>query len=148
MTCQIDAIGTGTVTSIATGAGLIGGPITSSGTVNLARTQLLPTLACAADQTVKWNGSMWACATTGAPAAFVAAPQDTVITAIDNTGLVGWYSAITVAPDGLPVISYYDVTNRDLKVAKCGNPACTAGNIVTAVDAASVVLHNCCNLNK
>ncbi|MBC7709193.1 MAG: hypothetical protein H7203_03970 [Rhizobacter sp.] len=139
VTCQIDAIGTGTVTSIATGAGLIGGPITSSGTVNLASTQLLPTLACAADQTVKWNGSMWACATTGAPAAFVAAPQDTVITAVDNTGLVGWYSSISVAPDGLPVISFYDVTNRDLKVAKCGNPACTAGNTVTAVDSTGSV---------
>ena len=139
VTCQLDAIGAGTVTSVATGAGLTGGPITSSGTVNLASTQLLPTLACAADQTVKWNGSMWACATTGAPAAFVAAPQDTVITAIDNTGLVGWYSAITVAPDGLPVISYQDRTNADLKVAKCGNPACTAGNTITAVDTTGIV---------
>jgi hypothetical protein len=134
VTCQIDAIGSATVTSIATGAGLTGGPITSSGTVNLASTQLLPTLACAADQTVKWNGSSWACATVAAPAAYVAAPQDTVVTAIDNTGLVGAYSSISVAPDGLPVISYYDVTNGDLKVAKCGNPACTSGNTVTAVD--------------
>ena len=32
VTCQIDAVGSGTVTSIATGAGLSGGPITSSGT--------------------------------------------------------------------------------------------------------------------
>ena len=134
VTCQIDAIGSGTVASIATGAGLTGGPITSSGTVNLASTQLLPTLACAADQTVKWNGSSWACATVASPAAYVAAPQATVVTTIDNTGLVGAYSAISVAPDGLPVISYYDATNRDLKVAKCGNPACTAGNTVTAVD--------------
>ena len=134
VTCQIDAIGSGTVTSIATAAGLTGGPITSSGTVNLASTQLLPTLACAADQSVKWNGSSWACATVAASAAYVAAPQATVFTTIDNTGLVGAYSSISVAPDGLPVISFYDVTNRDLKVAKCGNPACTAGNTVTAVD--------------
>ena len=36
VTCQTDAIGTGTVTSIATGAGLTGGPITGSGTIGLA----------------------------------------------------------------------------------------------------------------
>jgi trimeric autotransporter adhesin len=54
--------GTGTVTSIATGAGLSGGPITTTGTINLASTQLLPTTACAANQIPKWNGTSWACA--------------------------------------------------------------------------------------
>ena len=33
--CQADATGTGTVTSIATGAGLTGGPITTSGTISI-----------------------------------------------------------------------------------------------------------------
>jgi trimeric autotransporter adhesin len=54
--------GAGTVTNIATGAGLSGGPITSTGTINLASTQLLPTTACAANQIPKWNGTAWACA--------------------------------------------------------------------------------------
>jgi hypothetical protein len=58
---------------------------------------------------------------------------------VDSTGDVGHYTSITVAPDGLPVISYYDVTNRDLKVAKCGNAACSAGNTVTTVDSANDV---------
>jgi len=54
--------GSGTVTSVATGAGLSGGPITASGTINLAATNLLPTTACAANQIPKWNGTAWACA--------------------------------------------------------------------------------------
>ena len=47
---------------------------------------------------------------------------------------VGEHSSITISADGLPVISYYDATTFDLKVVKCGNAACTAGNTVTAVD--------------
>jgi hypothetical protein len=53
--------GTGTVTSIATGAGLSGGPITTTGTISLAATQLLPTTACAFSQIPKWNGTQWVC---------------------------------------------------------------------------------------
>ncbi|MFO1303334.1 MAG: tail fiber domain-containing protein [Burkholderiales bacterium] len=52
----------GFVTSVATGAGLTGGPITSIGTINLATTQLLPTVACSANQIAKWNGGAWICA--------------------------------------------------------------------------------------
>ncbi|MBL8520103.1 MAG: hypothetical protein JNK75_05460 [Betaproteobacteria bacterium] len=55
--------GAGTVTNVATGAGLSGGPITASGTINLAVTNLLPTTACATNQIPKWNGSAWACGT-------------------------------------------------------------------------------------
>ncbi len=53
----------GTVTGVATGPGLIGGPITVSGTIGLAPTNLLPTTACANTEIAKWNGSAWACAT-------------------------------------------------------------------------------------
>ena len=51
--CLDVAAGAGTVTSVATGTGLSGGPITTSGTVNLASTQLLPTVACAPTQIPK-----------------------------------------------------------------------------------------------
>jgi hypothetical protein len=54
--------GTGTVTSVGTGTGLSGGPITATGTINLAVTQLLPASACAINQIPKWSGSAWACA--------------------------------------------------------------------------------------
>ena len=61
-------LGTGSVagagvTNIATGAGLSGGPITSTGTINLTATQLLPTVACAANQFPQWSGMAWICAT-------------------------------------------------------------------------------------
>jgi len=53
--------GTGTVTSVGTGPGLAGGPITTAGTINLASTQLLPTVACGNTQVPKWNGAAWTC---------------------------------------------------------------------------------------
>jgi hypothetical protein len=52
----------GTVTSVGTGSGLTGGPITTSGTIGLASTQLLPSVGCTTNQIPKWNGSGWACA--------------------------------------------------------------------------------------
>jgi Chaperone of endosialidase len=60
-TCAADNNGGGTVTSVATGTGLTGGPITASGTIGLAGTQLLPTVACATNQVPQWNGSAWIC---------------------------------------------------------------------------------------
>ncbi len=60
--CETDDVGgAGTVTSVGTGTGLTGGPITGIGTINLATTQLLPTVACTNGQTPVWNGSAWVC---------------------------------------------------------------------------------------
>ena len=67
--CAADAAGGGgTVTQVATGAGLTGGPITGSGTIALASTQLLPTSACTNGQIAKWTGAAWQCSADGAPA--------------------------------------------------------------------------------
>jgi hypothetical protein len=85
--CLDVASGSGTVTSVATGAGLTGGPVTSSGTINLASTQLLPTAACASNQIPKWNGSAWTCAADNAgPAnAFVQGGNAFGVTAVLGT---------------------------------------------------------------
>lgn len=56
------------------------------------------------------------------------------ITTVDSTGDTGYFASLTVGTDGLPVMTYYDITNGDLKVLKCGNAACSSGNTVTTVD--------------
>src|SRR4030095_12231374 len=43
------------VEAVDTGPGLLGGPITSIGTISLAATQLLPTVACATNQLPRWK---------------------------------------------------------------------------------------------
>ena len=53
--------GGGTVTNIATGAGLTGGPITAAGIIGLSVAQTMP--ACSANQFPKWSGTAWVCGT-------------------------------------------------------------------------------------
>lgn len=56
--------------------------------------------------------------------------------AVDSTaGIVGEYSSIAIGQDGFGLISYYDATNVDLKVAHCANIACTTAASV-AIDLA------------
>ncbi|MBL0122648.1 MAG: collagen-like protein [Betaproteobacteria bacterium] len=167
----------GGITSIATGAGLTGGPITTTGTISLLDTQLLPKDACAENQISKWDGKGWVCSSgTPGPAgpagpqgipgvagpagpqgpagtiltlpqlqgmflqsSIVQAPQATSLTAADSAAGVGTYSSLTIGADGLPVISYFDSNNGDLKVTKCGNAACSAGNTITPVDTSGFV---------
>ncbi|MEX2007980.1 MAG: fibronectin type III domain-containing protein, partial [Candidatus Spechtbacterales bacterium] len=49
------------------------------------------------------------------------------LTTVDSTGDVGRSTSIVIGTDNLPVISYRDVTNFDLKVVHCGNVTCSAG---------------------
>lgn len=62
--------------------------------------------------------------------------RDTVLTMVDATGSVGSVSSMTIGADGLPLIAYRDDATADLKVAKCGTPSCSAGNLIAAVDLA------------
>ena len=58
-------------------------------------------------------------------------PQDNLLTTLDSAGVVGGYTSITIGSDGLPVISYYDVTNGDLKAAHCAEAACSSADTHT-----------------
>ena len=60
--------------------------------------------------------------------------SDNTLTTVDSAGEVGAYNSIAIGTDGLPLVSYFDGTNDDLKVAHCGNVTCTAGNTLTTVD--------------
>ena len=56
-------------------------------------------------------------------------------TTADTEGTIGVMQAsLRLLSDGSPVASYYDSQNQDLKFIKCGNAACTSGNILTTVD--------------
>ncbi|MBC7709103.1 MAG: hypothetical protein H7203_03510 [Rhizobacter sp.] len=125
----------GTVTNINTGPGLAGGPITSSGTVSLASSQLLPTTTCASGQIVKWNGSAWFCAAAGSPAFNAGATQVNAIGIIGSQDIPGDFPSIAVGADGLPVIAY--MYGASLRVVKCANAACSrpSGVVNTLVDA-------------
>jgi hypothetical protein len=50
---------------------------------------------------------------------------------IDSTGTVGRYTSIAIGTNGNPIISYFDNTNTDLKVAACNNPTCTTSTNTT-----------------
>ena len=56
------------------------------------------------------------------------------ITSVDTADVVGLYTSIVIGTDGFPVISYYDRTNLDLKIAKCNNNFCSMPQIRYGID--------------
>jgi hypothetical protein len=58
------------------------------------------------------------------PSAFV--PR---VELVDGAPGVGTFSSVAIGVDGLPLISYYDATNDNLKVAHCENDRCTNATI-------------------
>ena len=60
------------------------------------------------------------------------------LTILDGSGNVGRFSSVTIGADGRGLISYYDATNGDLKVAHCSNSACTTATRTTVDRAGNV----------
>jgi len=63
------------------------------------------------------------------------------LTTVDSTGDVGWYTSLAINASGNPVISYYDISNTDVKMALCGNATCSSGNTLTTVNNTGSVGH-------
>lgn len=61
------------------------------------------------------------------------------VVTVDNSGNIANVTSIARGTDGMPVISYYDSVNSDLKVAHCGDSTCSTGNTLTTVDATGSV---------
>jgi hypothetical protein len=51
---------------------------------------------------------------------------------------IGQFVSVVVPPDGRPVAAYYDDTANRLEVARCGNAACSTGNVRAIVDVGMV----------
>lgn len=160
----VDDVGAGTVTAVATGAGLTGGPITGSGTLSLAlggvqSVHIAPGAVALAQinssqvqarisgscelgtylQGINADGSV-SCADLPGIA--------NVTTLVDSVLTEGEYSSIVVGNDGIPMISYTEFNAggffHSLKLARCANPSCTGVAATYTIDApaASVGTYN------
>ena len=59
-----------------------------------------------------------------------------IITTIDGNGsspFVGKHSALAIAGNGNPLVSYWDESNQVVKLLRCGDPACSANNVKTTI---------------
>lgn len=124
----LPATSAGTVTSIATGTGLQGGPITSAGTIAVDFTVVQPRLSasCPPGASIREisNGAIVVCESL--LSAGTSPPQGTATPTLDSGADVGRNTSIVIGVDGLPLILYYDSTNAQSKLLRCGKPDCSA----------------------
>jgi hypothetical protein len=114
--------GTGSVTSVATGAGLTGGPITASGTISIATggitAAMLAQMGAVLGNTLKWNGSAWA------PSA------DAGITSETDPSVQGWAKNSILACSTAQTLRFDALLNSGAGGLYCSNIALGSDAIV------------------
>jgi hypothetical protein len=120
------AVGSAQIASGAVGSAQIASGAVGSAQIDTTQVQTRVSGTCPAGSTIQQiNGDgTVVCQTAAAQPGFATAT-------LDSTGDVGEYTSITIGTDGLGLISYYDNTNKDLKVAHCSNTACSTATTAT-----------------
>jgi hypothetical protein len=68
------------------------------------------------------------------PASFKVGPCRTSDVTVDFGNTVGQFGSVATGSDGVPIISYWDNTNGDLRITHCGSPSCSVGNNTVVAD--------------
>jgi len=84
------------------------------------------------DQAVEFNLKVARCAD-------IPCTSSTIVT-VDETAAAGQYNSIAIRPNGMPVITYRDFTNGQLKFAFCNDAACVTSD-QTVVDSINDPTH-------
>ena len=156
--CQLDGVGTGDITSVSAGGGLVGGGTTADisiavgaeavnaamiGPAAVGDSELAPASVGTAKiiSTQVQRRVVGACAPTQILRAIN--EDGSVVCDAANFGLVRTALPIDsagnidveIGADGLPLLAYVDTGSQDAHVVKCGNAKCSSGNIDSTVDA-------------
>ena len=158
--CEVDDNSGGTVTEIRTGTGLTGGPVSSSGTLSVAvggissteirdatisdadidtsKVQKRVTGTCPSDHILNGINADGSVICTSIYMAIPTLPVSLYV--VDDSENAGKFVSMAIGQDGNPVMSYWDLSNNSLKVAKCNDPDCSGGDeTITTVDSSARV---------
>ncbi len=65
--------------------------------------------------------------------------SNTIASVSGVSGVTGYFSSLKLDANNLPVVSFYNSTNGDLNILRCGNAACTSNNSLVIPDVAGQV---------
>ncbi len=156
--CQLDGVGTGDITSLSAGAGLVGGGTTADITIGVGAdavnsgmigpaavgdSELAPASVGTA-KIISTQVQRRVIGTCAATQVLRSINEDgSVVCEATNFGLARTALPIDsagnidveIGADGLPLLAYVDTGSQDAHVVKCGNAKCSSGNIDSTIDA-------------